>query len=1081
MTDFFRGLADTLRSAEAFDWRAQARANQLPPAGDWRIWLLLAGRGFGKALALDTPVATPSGWSTMGSLRDGDVVFDERGEPCRVVKAHMVQLGRPCFKVRFSDGAEIVADSDHLWMTEDHSSRKAAARAAKPRKLPQVRTTAEIRSTLYYAGREHNHSIPCAQPLQCPAAALPLDPYLLGYWLGNGNSSGAQITTMDNEVVRTFEAAGYAMHRYASTNCGLATTYGIVAEDEGMQLQRDGTTGQFIAPASGFHSALRRMGLLGAKRIPRQYLRASVCQRRALLQGLFDSDGYCAAEANGVEYTSINALLAQDVHELCLSLGYKATMSVGHATLDGRYISDKYRIFFTPNSAEPIFRVSRKLCRQRRPGAQAQRAHSRYIIAVDPVPSVPVRCITVDSPSHLYLAGREMIPTHNTRTVCEFVRAEVEAGRAARIALIAATSSDCRDVLVTGHSGLLAISPDWNRPDYQPTKRLLSWKNGAIATMYSADEPDRLRGPQFDLAICDELAAWRYPEALDMLLLGLRIGKNPRVAIATTPRPTKVIRDLLGREGRDVVVTRGSTLENRDNLAPAYIEQIIERYKGTRLERQEVFGEVLEDTPGALWNRDTLESTRVDAAPKDMQRIVVAIDPAGSSEEGADESGIIVAGMGQDGHAYVLEDLSGRYTPTEWARRALGAFHVWKADRIVCETNYGGEMVRATIEAVDPTVPVKPITSSRGKVLRAEPIAALFEQRKAHVIGSLPELEDQACRFTSDWTRARDGSPDRVDAMVFALSDLMLGLPAGGFFKEAMFLQDSAPAILTKRPLLVFAALGTPAPPSDSVAVIYLAKSTRPDAALTVLDWSIATHETALLRGSWLEDVARNLGGWSAATQSMNSGIWIERATPAGGALAELGAAHRLPVMDASDALKALPATLPERVALAAKYIGTGALVRLGAEAHAKAQTYRGLTRNHFLAQVCAYGSENAAPTEFVDALCLAVMIALNDDIDASRRLAETGRAMPHEVHGPEFSETASGLPAPQHVPGQAEQLAARVAAYEQALEEWQRDYQVELERQRKIGRNPKWVPPGGLLRGFRPRPQDPRSMARWI
>ncbi len=681
----------------------------------------------------------------------------------------------------------------------------------------------------------------------------------------------------------------------------------------------------------------------------------------------------------------------------------------------------------------------------------------------------------------LLLAGRGF---GKTRTIVEFVRSEVEAGRACRIALLAATASDCRDVLVTGHSGILNVFPEPSRPIYEPTKRLLSWKNGAIATMYSADEPDRLRGPQFDLAICDELAAWRYPEALDMLLLGLRIGKNPRVAIATTPRPTKVIRDLLAREGRDVAVTRGSTLDNRQNLAPAYVEQIIERYKGTRLERQEVFGEVLEDTPGALWNRDTLEQTRVEAAPKDLQRIVVAIDPAGSSEEGADETGVAVAGIGQDGHAYVLEDLSGRYDPTGWARRALGAFHVWKADRIVCETNYGGEMVRATIEAVDPTVPVKPITSSRGKVLRAEPIAAFFEQRKAHMVGSAPELEDQMCRFTPDWSRARDGSPDRVDAMVFALSDLMLGLPAGGFFKEAMFLDDSQPVVLTRRPLLVFAVLGTPhdtQPGSDSVAVLYLAKSSRPDAALTILDWSITTHESALLRGAWLEDVARNLGGWAAATQTTSAGIWLERSTPAGGALAELGVAHRLQIMDATDALKQLPVTLPERVALAAKYIGTGALVRIGAEAHAKAVTFRGLTRNHFLSQVCAFGSENAGPTEFVHALCIAVMLALNDDAEASRRLAETSRAMPHEVHGPQFGETAASLPPQQHIPSRAERLAAAVAAYEVQLEAWQRDYAAELARQRKIGRNPNWQPPGGILRGFRPKPQDPRSSVRLI
>lgn len=379
----------------------------------------------------------------------------------------------------------------------------------------------------------------------------------------------------------------------------------------------------------------------------------------------------------------------------------------------------------------------------------------------------------------LLLAGRGF---GKTRTIVEFVRAEVEAGRACRIALLAATASDCRDVLVSGHSGILNVFPEQTRPIYEPTKRLLTWPNGAIATMYSADEPDRLRGPQFDLAICDELAAWRYPLALDMLLLGLRIGKNPRVAIATTPRPTKVIRDLLAREGRDVAVTRGSTLENRANLAPAYVEQIIERYRGTRLERQEIFGEVLEDTPGAVWERENLEQTRVAEPPKDLQRIVVAIDPAGSSDEDADETGIVVAGLGAAGHCYVLEDLSGRYTPTEWARRALDAFHVWKADRLIAEKNFGGEMVSATIQAVDASAPVSTITSSRGKVLRAEPVAAFFMQRKAHMVGSHPELEDQMCRFTSDWTRSRDGSPDRVDALVFAVSELMSGLAAGEFF-----------------------------------------------------------------------------------------------------------------------------------------------------------------------------------------------------------------------------------------------------------------------------------------------------------
>jgi phage terminase large subunit-like protein len=567
----------------------------------------------------------------------------------------------------------------------------------------------------------------------------------------------------------------------------------------------------------------------------------------------------------------------------------------------------------------------------------------------------------------LLLAGRGF---GKTRTVCEFVRAEVEAGRACRIALIAATASDCRDVLVTGHSGLLAISPEWNRPDYQPTKRLLSWRNGSIATMYSADEPDRLRGPNFDLAICDELAAWRYPEALDMLLLGLRIGKNPRVAIATTPRPTKVIRDLLAREGTDVVVTRGSTLENRENLAPAYVEQIIERYKGTRLERQEIFGEVLEDTPGALWNRDSLEQTRVDAAPKDLQRIVVAVDPAGSSEEGADETGIVVAGLGQDGQGYVLEDLSGRYDPPGWARRAIGAYHVWKADRIVCETNYGGEMVKATIEAIDASVPVSTISSSRGKVLRAEPIAAFFEQRKAHMVGSHPELEDQACRFTSDWTRARDGSPDRVDALVFALTELMLGLPRGGYIKPEALLAPAAdsgsgpvefPEMASGLFAIVAAGIDPDAP--DDIAVVLFSYWLHGEgrAPIVVLDWEVDTLSPDLMH-AWAPAVAERLAELRQQIRVPGDGSPIAIEPQGVGLTLYQDAQHAHPVellgtSSAEQELAQMP--LPQRVLSASGHVNAGR-VRISRHAHEKMTTHRGATRNHLLQAIAAFGVAGA-------------------------------------------------------------------------------------------------------------------------
>jgi phage terminase large subunit-like protein len=404
----------------------------------------------------------------------------------------------------------------------------------------------------------------------------------------------------------------------------------------------------------------------------------------------------------------------------------------------------------------------------------------------------------------LVLAGRGF---GKTRTGAEWVRSQAESGTAKRMALVAPTAGDARDVMIEGESGILAISLRGNKPNYEPTKRRLTWPNGTIATAYSADEAERLRGPQHDAAWCDELGAWRYPESWDMLMMGLRLGKNPRCIVTTTPKPTKLIRELVGREGKDVVISRGKTSENAANLAPQFIETIVSRYQGTRLGRQELEGELLTDTPGALWSESVLESTRVAVAPL-LQRIVVAVDPSGSGGEEADECGIVVAGLGQNGHGYALSDLSDLLAPPEWARRAIDAYRAHQADRIVAEVNYGGKMVLATIAAVDAFVPVKEITSSRGKVLRAEPIAAFFEQSRAHLVGAFPELEDEMTSFTTDYNRARDGSPNRVDALVFALTELMCGLPLGGFFREASFLVDGVPVELPRKPDYIIAVIG---------------------------------------------------------------------------------------------------------------------------------------------------------------------------------------------------------------------------------------------------------------------------------
>lgn len=386
----------------------------------------------------------------------------------------------------------------------------------------------------------------------------------------------------------------------------------------------------------------------------------------------------------------------------------------------------------------------------------------------------------------LYLGGRG---TGKTRAGAEWVRERVKSG-SRHIAMIAPIVADIRSVLIDGPAGILKISPPGEVPRYEPSKRhRLTWPNGAVAEGFSSDEPNRLRGPQFDAAWCDEIAAWRYPETWDMLMFGLRLGDDPRVMATTTPRPI----DLLIGSGKDghrlglkndptCVHSRGDSYRNRANLAPSYFAQIVKRFEGSRLGRQELLAEILEDIPGALFSRQQIDAGRppIGAPFPELRRIVVAIDPAVTSGEEADETGIIVVGKDDNGHGYVLADLSGHYAPIEWARVAINAYGTHAADRIVAEVNNGGEMVETTLRMVDSNVPFTAVHASRGKVTRAEPISALYEQGRIHHLGAFPALEDQMCAFTSDFDRSTAGySPDRVDALVWGFTELLIEAPRG--------------------------------------------------------------------------------------------------------------------------------------------------------------------------------------------------------------------------------------------------------------------------------------------------------------
>jgi len=357
-----------------------------------------------------------------------------------------------------------------------------------------------------------------------------------------------------------------------------------------------------------------------------------------------------------------------------------------------------------------------------------------------------------------------------TRLGAEWLAAKAVRNDGVRCAIVARTFSDTRNVCVEGVSGILSILREYDAvKDWNKSNGILTLKNGSIIQTFSADTPDSLRGPQFHFAWTDELAAWQYDDTWNQLQFGLRLGDHTQTVITTTPRPTKLIKDLVKRES--TVITRGSTFDNAENLSQSALIEMQERYAGTRLGQQELYGAILDDNPGALWSRGLLETARVKEPPH-LTRIVVGIDPAVTSGDESDSTGIVVAGMSPDGHYYILADYTLKATPQVWAEKAVYAFELHKADRIIAETNNGGDLVVHLLQQVKNTVPVKKVTASRGKAVRAEPIAALSEQGKLHMVGYFPELEDELCEYEPGTSTK---SPDRMDAMVWAVTELSEG------------------------------------------------------------------------------------------------------------------------------------------------------------------------------------------------------------------------------------------------------------------------------------------------------------------
>lgn len=800
------------------EWWYTQRPEQVPPDGNWTVHLYLGGRGTGKALALDTPVPVmyrdpmidestqipvPGGWKTMGDLVVGDQVFDESGNPCNVTAVYDVNP-QVAYRVTFADGSWIDACSEHQWITWEHLDRKALGRSSETALIPadwpnwrsdsglgpRVRNTEDIRASLHHGARgDGNHSVPLTAPLVLPEVGLPIDPWALGYWLGNGSRNSGQVTgnAEDELEVRTlYEASGF--------HCGVNYyRSGVKSGDR---------AGTFAVSPAGLMRALRHSGLLGSRAVPAGYLWSSIEQRRALLAGLLDSDGYLDARTQQVEFCSTTLGLAEAVRDLAVSLGQKAILKEGRSSLRGVDHGPKYRV--TWRADYNPFRLSRKAAKWRPPtaGGQGRRTRHRMITSVEPIAPVPMRCITVDSPNSLYLAGRSMIPTHNTKSGAEWIVERCEkfpftaSGHPANRLVMAYNVSDALTTCIEGESGILSILRRKGMVedrDYSYTKapkpKIVFLETGCVIHFTGANKPDVVRGLNLSDAWLDEIVKWPDPEQIwkEGVHHALRSdvpGDKPRVFVTTTPKPIEILKKWTKRKDGFVSLSRGSTFDNMANLNAEFLREIRLEYEGTLIGRQEIYGELLDDMEGPLFSLATINDNRVEEIPDDIGFRVVGVDPCLTGGENGDLMGCVAAYRDRKDHYYVVEDASVRLSGRDAARHVWKVFARHSADVLAVETNLGKqwltEILRSTYkemqdEGIFPqytTPPIKEIHSNHGKKLRAEPVAIRYQQKRVHHVGAFEHLETQMVGWDPTDSKV---SPDRLDALVHAIRYLMEG------------------------------------------------------------------------------------------------------------------------------------------------------------------------------------------------------------------------------------------------------------------------------------------------------------------
>lgn len=772
------------------------RPEQIIKDGDWFITALVAGRGFGKGVHLSTPVPTPDGWRKMGEIKRGDRVFDENGQPCNVVVAHDPYIPTKKYRLTFADGSTIEADGEHLWATWTGRDRKSYNRrndfiasdasVGLPERWfewtkvnkngttdsdpvgPSVRNTQQIIDTFRHGSRgDLNHSIPVTRPLQYPKKDLTIDPYVFGAWLGDGSKTAGVIASHIDEsqwMANTIESRGYDVRiGRTAERCDVVRVTGLTAE-------------------------LKKQGSFGTKHIPEEYLTGSEQQRRDLLAGLLDTDGFIDPRTMYIEFCAKRREHADAVMELARSLGQKPKMYVGRATLKGVDHGEKYRVQWRPT--ENLFYMPRKAGIFKPLGSQASRVMHRMITKFEEVDPTEVRCLTVDSESRLFLIGEAMIPTHNTLATSQWVRKKALAQPGCRIAIAARTSADLRNTMVTGESGILAVHAPHERPEYKPSTTSLHWPNGSSALLLSSEAPDSARGPQFHYAVGDEFAAWKTDvdssgaTLYSNLVAATRLGDNPQILLATTPKRTKVMRDLmkLSEDPEERInIVSGSTFDNT-SLSDKYINNLVRSYGNSDLAKQELYGQMLNDAEGLVFTQAMIDAAELQPGERVHTPLrLIAVDPSVSADsESADECGIIAIGCTTERDltrrkAYILDDYSLRASPDVWAQQVADAAKEHNTKFVVVEKNQGGQLLQMAINAQDPTLKVFLVVATKGKVLRSEPVVIAMQQRRVIMCTYMPTLIEQMLFYDP----ASSASPDRLDAMVWGIISTLISPPDG--------------------------------------------------------------------------------------------------------------------------------------------------------------------------------------------------------------------------------------------------------------------------------------------------------------